>query len=252
MGNYMPCSTQKSPERRTFRPSIAAIALQWAVAFLLSTLPAHADQLWSVHGFGIKVGEMRVTMTQSESTYKGSGQFRTTGVIGVLARIHFDVTASGQISGATLQPKTYKGSIDTGKRQSQTTLDFSGAIPKKTAGNDAPAVPIAPDRLKGAIDPMSMMWLTLRDSDNPTCVFDQTQFDGTRLTAIRLNRRENEDGNVICHGSYDRLGGYTQEELDEMSTSPLAITYRKTGDTWRTVKVYVRTRHGPATLHRRD
>ena len=234
------------------RSRFAKIALQAVVAVMLGTLPAQADQLWSVHGFGIKVGEMRVAMTQTGDSYKGSGKFRTTGLVGVLARIHFDVTSDGQILDKTLKPRTYKGSIDTGKRQSQTTLDFSQSVPRKTEGKDAPAVPIAPNRLKGAIDPMSMMWLTLRDSDAPTCVFDQTQFDGTRLTAIRLNRREVDDGDVICHGSYDRLGGYTQEELDEMSTSPLAITYRKSGDTWRTVKVYVRTRHGPATLHRRD
>lgn len=248
----MPCSPLKSPKRSAQRPRLAAIVQQAVVAVILGALPASADQLWSVHGYGIKVGEMQVAMTQANGTYKGSGKFRTTGLVGALARIHFDVTSNGQISGDALKPKNYKGSIDTGKRQSQTTLDFSRNIPRKTAGEDAPAVPIAPNLLNGAIDPMSMMWLTLRDTDTPTCDFDQTQFDGTRLTAIRLKRREVDDGDVICHGSYDRLGGYTQEELDEMSTSPLAITYRKSGDTWRTVKVHVRTRHGPATLHRRD
>ncbi|SHJ31712.1 Protein of unknown function [Shimia gijangensis] len=248
----MPCSAPKSPERDRCRPHFRKLALQCAAALVLGTLPAKADQLWSVHGFGIKVGEMQVRMAQTGETYKGSGSFRTTGLAGVLARIHFDVSAKGTLTGDMLRPKAYKGSINTGKRKSQTTLEYSTGIPRKTAGKDAPAVPIDPDRLNGAIDPMTMMWLTLRDSEAPTCVFDQTQFDGTRLTAIRLTRREDDDDDIICHGSYDRLGGYSQAELDEMSTSPLSITYRKSGDTWRTVRVYVRTRHGPATLHRRD
>lgn len=230
------------------------------MAFALPALPAGADQLWSVHAFGIKVGEMRVTMAQGAGTYEGKGNFHTTGLAGILADIHFDVTAKGRVNGPKMRPKFYKGSINTGKRQSQTELDFSGAIPKKIAGADAPAVPIDPDSLRGAIDPMTMMWLILRDRDTPDCTLAQTQFDGTRLTAIRLNRRELDGDDIICHGSYDRLGGYTQAELDEMSTSPLSITYRKdgkasgntSGDTWRIVRVYVRTRHGPATLHRQD
>lgn len=195
---------------------------------------------------------MRVSVRESGASYTGSGKFQTTGLVGVLARIHFDVSASGSVQNGDLRPKAYEGSIDTGKRRSQTALAFENDTPRKTSGTDAPAVPIASGRLKGAIDPMSMMWLTLRDSGNPTCIFDQTQFDGTRLTAIRLTHRDRDGEDIVCHGTYDRLGGYTQAELDEMSSSPLSITFRKSGDIWRTVRVYVRTRHGPATLHRRD
>lgn len=211
-----------------------------------------ADQLWSVHAFGLKVGELRVAMQEDAATYSGQSQFTTTGLVRVLARIRFDIRNSGRKENGDLSPRTYKGSIDTGRRQSRTELDFSGPVPRKTAGNDTPAVAIPDADLEGAVDPMTMMWLTIGDRSAPLCEFERTQFDGTRLVAIRLTEQETTGSQITCQGIYDRLGGYTQEELDEITQSPLSITYEKQGETWRAVRVTLQSRHGPATLKRRN
>lgn len=216
------------------------------------TTTALAEQLWSVHALGFKVGELRVDMQRDQEQYAGTSAFKTTGVAGILKRIRFDIRATGRYDGQKWLPLTYSGSIDTGRRQSRTALDFSGPVPQKTEGEDAPAVPIPPEALEGAIDPMTMTWLTIGGLRDEPCTFAQTQFDGTRLTEIRFERQETNGDSVTCHGVYDRLGGYTDEELEEIKTSPLSITYSHTDQGWRATRLRVQTRHGKATLHRRD
>lgn len=244
----MPNTRPTSPE--SIRHS--AVILVLGVLVLFFTGAARADQLWSVHAFGFKVGELRVTMQEDAGQYEGTGTFRTTGVAGILKRIHFEIRATGQREGNIWHPQSYSGDIDTGRRQSRTTLDFSGPVPRMISGEDTPATPIADNDLKGAIDPMTMTWLTLGASRDDPCAFDQTQFDGTRLTAIRFQSRERQGDTLTCHGVYDRLGGYTAEELAEITTSPVSITYQETKPGWRAIRLHIRSRHGPATLHRRD
>lgn len=223
------------------------------IAAVLALLPllAQADQLWSVHAFGLRVGELTVDMQENGARYSAKSQFKTTGLAGVVATIRFDIEASGARAGDVFDPALYRGNIHTGRRQSVTALDFSGAVPHKTEGDDAPAVPIDDAALIGAIDPMTMMWQVLRSRATP-CRVDGTQYDGTRLVAIRLLRSRQEGENLVCEGAYHRLGGYTQEELDEITVTPLEVTFARSGDVWRAEKVWVKTRHGPATLKRRD
>ncbi len=210
-------------------------------------------QKWSVHAFGFKVGELDVATQQTKSTFAGKGSFYTTGLAGALRRIRFTVQSQGAVRGSKIAPARYDGFIDTGKRVSETTLTFTGTVPRKTAGAQTPAAPITDTAKRGAVDPMTMMWLTLRDQDaDQLCTLDQTQFDGTRLVRITLKSRQNGDGKVTCAGTYDRIGGYSAEELAELKTSPLSIVYTPEGDQWRASEVHLTSRHGKAKLFRRD
>ena len=224
-----------------------------AIAAVLALLPplAQADQHWSVHALGVRVGELTINMRETETRYTAKSRFQTTGLAGVLARIRFDIQAKGTRAGQSYAPATYRGDIHTGRRQSATALDFSGDIPRKTKGEHTPAVPIADAALKGAIDPMTMMWRVLRDRADP-CQLDGTQFDGTRLVAIRLLTARPNGDRLICEGEYHRLGGYTQEELDEITVTPLEVTFTRKGELWQAEQVWVKTRYGAATLKRRD
>jgi len=210
-------------------------------------------QKWSVHAFGFKVGELNVTGKQTRSAFSGNGTFHTTGLAGVLRRIRFTAQSKGTVKGAKIAPSRYSGFIDTGKRVSETTLTFSGTLPRKTAGAQTPATPISDKAKRGAVDPMTMMWLTLRDRKaDKLCTLDQTQYDGTRLVRITLKSRQNGDDKVTCSGTYGRIGGYSAEELAELKTSPLSIVYTPEGDLWRASEVHLTSRHGKAKLFRRD
>ncbi|MBO6899353.1 MAG: DUF3108 domain-containing protein [Shimia sp.] len=210
-------------------------------------------QKWSVHAFGFKVGELDVAAQQTQSAFAGKGSFTTTGLAGALRRIRFTVQSQGAVRGNKIAPSRYDGFIDTGKRVSETTLTFAGNLPRKTAGAQTPAAPISDKDKRDAVDPMTMMWLTLRDQDaDKLCTLDQKQFDGTRLVRITLTSRQNGNGKVTCTGTYDRIGGYSAEELAELKTSPLSVVYTPAGDRWRANELHLTSRHGKAKLFRRD
>lgn len=190
-------------------------------------------------------------------TYAASGNFKTTGLAGVLRRIRFSAASKGKATQPIPRPMHYKGHIDTGRRVSETELRFTNGVPQKTNGAQDPAVPIAQHAKQGALDPMSMMWTTLRDQTAATlCQLDQTQFDGTRLVRLTLTARSapanDPADSVTCSGTYDRIGGYSPQELAEMKVSPLSITYRRVGNIWQAQQVNMTTRHGKAQLHRQS
>lgn len=221
---------------------------------LTGATPALAEpQAWSVYAFGLPVGELRLAVSEAAGRYTGTGAFQTTGLAGVLKRIRFTVSARGRVGEDGYAPSVYEGFIDTGRRLSETRLEFAAGLPVKTAGAQAPATPIAVSDMRGAQDPMTVMWQVLRDqSDQTLCRFSQNQFDGTRLVRISLTTREQTGDSVTCSGTYDRIGGYSPEELAEMAISPLSVTYTRTGDAWRATGIRVRTRHGTARLRRQD
>lgn len=245
----MPRAALFCPPRLLHLP--ACLLLCAAVAWLPGQSNAGDDQLWSVHAFGLKVGELTLSVEETETRFEGKSSFKTTGLAGALRRIRFTVTSKGKVNGSTVAPASYNGFIDTGRRVSETALSFSGGLPRKVSGEQSPAVPIPEAEKRGALDPMTMMWLTLRDqSDTSLCNLQQTQFDGTRLVRITLKSRSGNGTAVTCTGTYDRIGGYSKAEIDEMKISPLTIAYTKQGAVWKAEEVRVTTRHGKAKLFR--
>lgn len=249
----MPRPLRTCPARQ---PNLRHLVQGAALCLLLglpTTAKASEAQLWSVHAFGLKVGELSVTSVETKTTYKGQGAFKTTGLAGVLRRIRFSISASGKFNGPRLLPAAYDGFIDTGKRVSETKLRFKGTLPVKTAGDQEPETPITDAAKRGALDPMSMMFLTIRDQTDATlCSVNQTQYDGTRLVRITLQTRSGDANQVTCSGTYDRIGGYSAAELAELKTSPLSITYTRDGDLWRATQIQLTSRHGKAKLRRQE
>ncbi len=245
------CPAQPSRIGPFLRKTLLFLMICAGAGVFTSRTAIAQTQTWDVRAFGIKVGELNLNVRETPHSYAGSGRFQTTGLAGVLRRIRFSVSAQGQLQSSELRPRTYKGSINTGRRISETTLAFEGDLPRKVAGAQAPKQPIAQADLRGALDPMSMMWTTLRDQTDATlCQIEQTQFDGTRLVRITLKDRTSTSDQVTCAGTYDRIGGYSSEELAEMTTSPVSITYRREGTVWRAVGLAMTTRHGKATMLR--
>uniref|UniRef100_UPI003EBE854D hypothetical protein n=1 Tax=unclassified Pseudopelagicola TaxID=2649563 RepID=UPI003EBE854D len=228
--------------------------------FLLLAFPSFAaskhieEQIWSVHAFGIKVGELTIKADEGDGYYQGQGSFQTTGLAGILRRIQFNISSRGEFGTFGYQPLTYSGYIDTGRRISETMLEFFEGMPIKISGAQNPAVAIKTQAKNGAHDPMTVMWRVLRlQTEGMLCKIDQKQFDGTRLVHIVLTNRNDQTGDsVTCSGTYNRIGGYSVDELAEMKISPISVTYSKTAAGWRADALSLTTRHGKARLYRRD
>ncbi len=188
-----------------------------------------------------------------DATYRGSGLFRTVGLADLLRHVAFSVSGDGRVRNGRLLPERYRGRINTGRRESETELAMSGTLPRKVAGNGEPAVPIPPPILKGSRDPFAILAEILLDRDGETpCTFQEKVFDGTRVAEITLMTEDRDGDVVVCSGSYTRIGGYSQDELDEMTVSPISVTYSGQSGAWRAERIDAVTRQGKATLIRRE
>ncbi len=89
----MPCPCPSRPVRNRRTPAAVVGSCLLGLLMLLAAPGAgQAEQLWSVHAFGIKVGELRVTMSQDAGQYQGNSLFQTTGVAGLFKRIPSNIT----------------------------------------------------------------------------------------------------------------------------------------------------------------
>lgn len=218
------------------------------LAAVTLALPARAQEQpltarYAVRLLGVKVGEIAVNGALDARRYTASAQLRTTGLAGALKRVHFLLSASGSHDGRRLVPERYSEEMDTGRRQSQASLQFSDGVARASGG----AMPEA-----GAVDPLTVLLMVLRDQPRDgLCQLRQRVFDGARLSELVLMQRRAEGGSVVCEGRFRRLAGYSAEEMAERQQFPLRVTYAPEGGAMRAVRARVETIYGPVGLVRR-
>lgn len=204
---------------------------------------------YAVRALGVKVGEIALSGSLGPRRYTASAQLRTTGLAGVVRRVHFLLSASGARQGARFAPERYDEDMDTGRRQSQASLRFAGGV-ARVSGAGTGAVP--PAQHRGAVDPLTALVMVLRDQPaEGLCRVRQRVYDGERLSEVVLQERQARNGQVVCSGRFRRLAGYTPEEMAERRQFDLRLTYVPAGGAMRAVRARVQTIYGPADLVRR-
>lgn len=219
-------------------------------ALLLLAAPARAGEArFAVRLLGLPVGQLSLAARTSPAAYAASARFRTTGAVGLLALIRFDLSAQGRLVAGLPRPALYSEAMNTGRRRSSTQLTATrGALRPASAGATHAA-----DPPPGALDPMTALWTALRDQPAAAlCALDAPVFDGTRQTHIRLTTRHVANGTVTCSGTFTRLKGYSPAELAERRRFPVSVTYAPQGPLWRARSAMAQTLHGKARLLRLD
>ena len=204
--------------------------MRFVLVFVLLATPAFADShRYAVSMFGVRVGQMQLETREGTRDYALAARFRTTGVAGLLARVRFDMQATGRVNGPWLSPRSYREDVDTGRRVSSADLSFA-------AGD-------------GRLDLMSAFWLGLRDRPVALgCALEARTFDGTRELRVTLRPAGESATTVTCVGEVRRGAGYTAEELAQRRAFPVEATYRRVGDLLRFHQLKVHTLHGKAIL----
>lgn len=229
------------------------------MAALALALPAPVAQAqdqplaarYAVRALGVKVGEIALSGALGPRRYTASAQLRTTGLAGVLRRVHFLLSVSGARQGEDFAPERYDEDMDTGRRQSQASLRFSGGVARVSGGGTGgAAVPTAQHR--GAVDPLTAIVMVLRDQpEDGLCQLRQRVYDGERLSEVVLLERRVEGEEIICEGVYRRLAGYAPEEMAERRQFGLRVTYAPAGGQMRAIRARAQTIYGAADLVRR-
>lgn len=225
------------------------------VCLLLTGLPGSAlgetrtDALFDVRLGAVRLGEMRLTGHEmTDGRYAARARFSTRGLAGVLARVRFDLLAEGSITEGRVSPQGYVEDIDTGKRQSNARLVYEGGLPRIVQGDRPVDAALDPGRQGGTLDPMSALFLALRDQAPATlCTLDTAIFDGARRAHVRLART----GEAGCVGRFERIAGYGEEELARLRSFPLWIEYAPGDGVMQATRIVVQTVYGKVTLYRR-
>ncbi len=207
-----------------------------AICGMLWSGPAAADTeqvVFSVQLSGIPVGQMVVAKNANGSAYAAKGEFRTTGLVGLLARVRFTMSARGVGSELNLRSREYKEDLDTGYRTSAANLSFA-------AGDHR-------------IDPLTgIIAALLARSAQTGCTYDGKTWDGKRAMSLRIRPvHEADNGDLTCAGQLRRVSGYKPEEMAQASEFPFTIRYERDGERLVAVRGDVDTIHGKVALLRR-
>lgn len=212
--------------------------------------------MFSVQALGVKVGNLHLTSEEAgPDQYAVAATFQTTGLAGALRRVGFTMKSHGTGRGLALSPLVYQEDMRTGRRSSSARLEYSGGVPQTSGGGQgvSDAVPADPAAQSGTLDPMTALYLVLRDQPrDQVCRLDRAVFDGARRTRVVLTRPVPADGGIDCVGRFIREAGYTPAQMAERRAFDLQLSYRPgPGGLLRLTRARVQSIHGPVLLIRR-
>jgi Protein of unknown function (DUF3108) len=206
-----------------------------AVALTLGALrPVEADDQpgvvgYSVLAFGFRIGTLKMSSHQDASKYSVEARFRTTGLTRLLRDMGFVMTANGRRSGLAFSPLRYDEQVNTGQRTSSAQMRYVNSVPILSGGkvSDGESVVLDPATQGGTIDPLTALFLVLRAQPGESlCRIDQPMFDGARRSQIRLMGKTTRGDTVICDGYFQRIAGYSAEDLANRREVAFEVTYQ--------------------------
>jgi hypothetical protein len=226
------------------------------LAFIASACPLLAQEktaiLYDVHLIGAKIGEITIAGQQANGQYVARSQFRTTGLVSALKHMHGDVAVNGRVAGDTHTPGQYSETINDGKRFTDVRVRFQGKAPKLIAGDpDSRAAPADTSGLPDALDPLTALYLILRDQPRDAlCQFRREIYDGHRHARLSLGSPRQKGTRVTCAGEYRRINGYSSSDQKERRV-PFTVLYDGDEGEMLATRVDIQTKYGKAVLLRR-
>jgi Protein of unknown function (DUF3108) len=235
---------------------IAGCLIAGALTLPTAGLAAQTDQgTFDLQIRGFSAGVLQFSGSEDGGRYAVAGKLESSGVAAMLRKVRYDAKTSGRVAGGRWSPARYEEQADTGKRQSQSLLDYRGGVPRerlKPSRADNPAY-VDPATQKGTVDPLTALYALLRDMpEAEACNLKLVLFDGARRSQIALGVRGTEGGAITCAGEYRRLAGFSAAELAEKQRFAFRVTYGPAGTgRVRVVLVTMETLYGRAALTRR-
>ncbi|MDP3341365.1 DUF3108 domain-containing protein [Frigidibacter sp.] len=240
-------------------PALAALVLALA-ALPLGPHPAAANQtdsaVFDLHLRGLRAGTLSIAGAIDGATYAASGKLQSSGVLAAIKKIRYDAKVSGSLSGTRYTPRTYHETADTGRRQSESVMEYRAGVPQLKVYNP-PRKPedqdIDPATQGGTVDPMTAAYATLRDvPEAEACKLNLTLFDGKRRSQVKLSNPVKQGDRITCAGEYRRLQGFSAEDMAEKTRFPFRLIYRPAQNgVLRVGEVEMDTLYGKGVLKRR-
>ena len=231
-----------------------------AIALVLAAGSAGADQkdgaVFDLTLKGIHAGTLSISGAIEGRSYAASGVLESGGLVALVRKVRYDARVYGTVSGDRFTPSRYEEDADTGKRQSQSVMDYKAGVPQVKVYNP-PKSPrpddVDPATQGGTVDPLTALYATLRDVPKAeACNRKLALFDGRRRSQVVLSAPKPANGGLVCTGEYRRLEGFSEKEMAEKSRFPFTMTLAPIGDDrMRVTEISMDTIYGKGRLKRR-
>lgn len=209
------------------RMSRAAAAATLATAAMVSAAaaegwPSHVHATYDITFNGFKVGSFDFNSSTDAGSYSLSGGGKVSVMLGAL-KWAANGSASGQLGSAEARPKSFSFDMKGTSRAGTTSIAFAGGsvsnvvmVPPPKVKDDT--IPLQPQHLVGAFDPLSAVVMLTRGGPNP-CGRHIPVFEGQRRIDISLTQQGTvpleikETGGhpttgVVCRLNYKFIAGH--------------------------------------------
>lgn len=205
---------------------------------------------------GIPAGELTFSAQNDGKSYQAKGQVRSTGLIGLLAKVSYAAQTSGTVKRGDLIPNGYSEQANTGRRDQSSSLGYKNGVPQ-VLKIDPPRSKrdwdVDPKGQRGTLDPLSMIYTLLRDvPQSEACTLNEKMFDGRRLSEMKLWSPVEKGEKIHCSGVYRRLAGFSPKDMDERTDFRFTLTYAPVGDgQYRVDRISAESLFGKAVIKRK-
>jgi hypothetical protein len=245
-----------------FRNATKAMAVTLALIGFVAGSPAASEGKASDQATfdlvikGITAGTLTFSGVQDGNGYAVSGKLQSSGLVGMIRKVRYDAKSRGSVSKGRYTPSSYSEVADTGKRKSESVMDYRKGVPQVKVYNpprDPSPQDVDPATMAGTVDPLTALYATLRDVDaGQECKTSVKMFDGRRSSQLSLGKPKAVGETVVCSGEYRRLKGFSDAEMAEKQRFPFTLTYAPAeGGKMRVVEVAMDSLYGKAKMTRR-
>ena len=218
--------------------------------------PAWAEEaVFDLSIRGLRAGTLTFAGQEAQGRYSVTGRLESAGLVGMVRRVRYDGQAQGAVRAGRFTPARYSETADTGKRQSQSVMEYRRGVPQVKVYNP-PRAPgsggLDPATQGGTVDPLTAMFATLRDVPaGQECNRKLTLFDGKRRSQVVLGPPQPVEGGVACPGEYRRLEGFSADDMAEKTRFPFTVQMVPVGPLMQVTEVTMESLYGNARLKRR-
>lgn len=132
-------------------------------------LPAKLAAIYQLRFAGITLGDFKVWSSIGKDGYSVQGDGKITFLTGLIFEVEGNSRSTGTVSGSRPVPDNFSFSFKTRKKKGYLAMTFSNGAVEKVASQPPlrthpKAVPVTPKHVRGALDPMTALFLAAHAS----------------------------------------------------------------------------------------
>lgn len=189
------------------------------------------DARFGVFVAGIRIGNFNLAAQSDGRSYGTSAIARETGLVSWLADFRYTASAVGWMRAGTLVPVSFEESLTENGELSSTEIKFKNGKPYEvvmTGDLSESESPLDPVRQGEVLDPLTVMYLMTRNvQSSEACNSSFVMFDGVRRSRLSLGTPVPLGDGFECRSSYERIEGWTEEEMNEQTVFPFDLQYEQ-------------------------